>query len=102
MEEFHNRFEDIIETYYSDRRVVIFIDDLDRSLPEKALEVLDAIKLFLDVKGCIFILGIDRRVISYIIRKKYKELLGNGSETEKEDFLITGDNYLEKIIQLSF
>ena len=100
MEEFHNNFEKIIENYYVNKRIVIFIDDLDRSLPEKALEVLDAIKLFLDVKGCIFVLGIDRRVISYIINRKYRELVGKGEE--KETILITGENYLEKIIQLSF
>jgi len=102
MEEFHNKFEKIIEDYYVDKRVVIFIDDLDRSLPEKALEVLDAIKLFLDAKGCIFVLGIDRRVISYIINRKYRELVGEGEEKENGTILITGENYLEKIIQLSF
>ncbi|MBE0523929.1 MAG: pentapeptide repeat-containing protein [Methanosarcinales archaeon] len=102
MEEFHNNFQNIIRKYYKNKRVVIFIDDLDRSLPEKALEVLDAIKLFLDVEGCIFILGIDERVISYIINKKYKEIIGNADEKEKRDILLTGENYLEKIIQLRF
>ncbi|MCX9011091.1 MAG: P-loop NTPase fold protein [Candidatus Methanoperedens sp.] len=104
MEEFHNKFAEIIKKYYVNRRVIIFIDDLDRSLPEKALEVLDAIKLFLDVEGCIFVLGIDRRVISYIINKKYREqFIGKGDEGKtNENVLITGENYLEKIIQLSF
>jgi len=115
MEQFEQKFEDIIDRYYNKngKRVVIFIDDLDRCLPEKALEVLEAIKLFLDVKGCIFILGIDRRVINYIVRKKYEELIEIRKEGEKEenhvvekerreDIRISGENYLEKIIQLSF
>ncbi|HIH87392.1 MAG TPA: hypothetical protein HA304_05765 [Methanosarcinales archaeon] len=89
-EEFQYRFEDIIQTYFVNRnkRVVIFIDDLDRCLPDKALEILEAIKTFLDVEGCIFVLGIDRRGISEILEKKYKKL--------------TADEYIEKIIQLSF
>lgn len=104
IEKFHDRFEDTIKKYYvaKNKNVVIFIDDLDRSLPEKALEVLDAIKLFLDVEGCIFILGIDRRVISYIISGKYRKLIGNGEDKESKDIIVTGENYLEKIIQLSF
>src|SRR3989304_1714069 len=35
-------------------RVVIFIDDLDRCSPNKALEVLESIKLFLDLEGFVF------------------------------------------------
>ena len=89
-EEFQHRFEEIIQRYYIKRnkRVVIFIDDLDRCLPEKALEVLEAIKTFLDAEGCIFVLGIDTRGISDILQKKYKDL--------------SAYEYIEKIIQLSF
>ena len=91
MEQFQQRFENIIENYYykKDKKVVIFIDDLDRCLPNKALEILEAIKLFLDVKGCIFVLGIDISVIDDIVQRKYKNR-------------IKGRDYLEKIIQLSF
>ena len=89
-EEFQYRFEEIIRTYFVKRnkRVVIFIDDLDRCLPEKALQILEAIKTFLDVEGCIFVLGINPRGISEILKEKYKDL--------------TPDEYIEKIIQLSF
>ena len=92
LEEFEYRFRDIIENYYVKRnkRAVIFIDDLDRCLPEKVIEVLEAIKLFLDAKGCIFILGIDERVVSQAVKLRYKTIP------------ITGENYLEKIIQLTF
>jgi hypothetical protein len=45
MEQFQQRFEYIIDEYYSKKgnKIVIFIDDLDRCLPEKALEILEAI-----------------------------------------------------------
>ena len=57
-----------------ENRLVVFIDDLDRCMPEKAIEVLEAIKLFLDVQGCIFVLGLDQEVIARGIELKYREL----------------------------
>ena len=36
-------------------RIAVFIDDLDRCLPEKAIEMLESIKLFLDIPGYIFL-----------------------------------------------
>ena len=52
----------------------MFVDDLDRCLPEKAIGVLEAIKLFLDVENCIFMLGLDQEVIARSVEMKYKEL----------------------------
>src|SRR5690606_21563199 len=40
-------------------RVVVFIDDLDRLEPRKAVELMEALKLFLDVPHCVFVLAID-------------------------------------------
>lgn len=99
MEQFQEKFQMIIDEYYlkNRKRAVIFIDDLDRCIPEKAIEVLEAIKLFLDVTGCIFVLGIDRRVISQGVKVKYRDFI----KTEG-GIPINGDEYLEKIIQLSF
>ena len=37
----------------------VFIDDLDRCLPAQAVQVLEAVKLFLDKPGCIYLLGAD-------------------------------------------
>jgi formylglycine-generating enzyme required for sulfatase activity len=44
-------------------RIVVFIDDLDRCLPDNAVEFLKVMKLFLDVEGYLFVLGIDRDVV---------------------------------------
>ncbi len=40
-------------------RVVVFIDDLDRLNPGKAVELLEVLKVFLDCDKCVFILAID-------------------------------------------
>src|SRR6185436_907837 len=89
-------FEDLVQRYVIGRgegagRMVVFVDDLDRCLPEKAIEVLEAIKVFLDVEGCVFVLGLDHQVIARGIKAKYKD----------RD-VVDGNLYLEKIIQLPF
>lgn len=97
IEEFHGKFKSVIEENMKNnkRRTIIFIDDLDRCNPKNVIEVLESIKLFLDVEGCIFILGIDMRIVTDSIRIKYEDYI---SEKPEE----VGYNYLEKIIQLSF
>jgi len=77
-----------------DRRVVIFIDDLDRCLPEYALKILEAIKLYLSVEHCVFVIGVEKEIIEKAIKMHYK--------LEKEDEFLTGRDYLEKIIQLPY
>ena len=72
-------------------RIVIFIDDLDRCSPEKALEVLESIKSFFDVEGFVYVIGMDSRTINSLVSKKY----GEGSAVE-------GWDYLQKIVQLPF
>jgi formylglycine-generating enzyme required for sulfatase activity len=96
LEQFQDRFRRLVEKYVIGRgegegRLVVFVDDLDRCLPEKAVEVLEAIKLFLDVPGCAFVLGLDHQVIARGIEAKYKE-----------PGAIDGRAYLEKIIQVPF
>ncbi|HOC30497.1 MAG TPA: P-loop NTPase fold protein [Treponemataceae bacterium] len=73
-------------------RVVIFVDDLDRLPPERAIEVLEVMKTFLDIPGCIFILAVDYGIVIQGIRKKYGEMV----EESK------GKSFFDKIIQLPF
>jgi KAP family P-loop domain len=71
-------------------RIVIFIDDLDRCSPEKALELLDSLKTFFDIEGFVYAIGIDPESINTIVKNKY------GGEFDK------GLHYMEKIVQLPF
>ena len=102
IEQFHSDFEALVKKYVQpDGHLIVFVDDLDRCLPEKALEVLEAIKLFLDAPGCIFCLGLDRDVVERGIEVKYKDFVVEDGEGKKRR-LVDGANYLEKIIQLPF
>jgi hypothetical protein len=53
------------------RRVVIFIDDLDRCVPPNALQVLESMKLFFDEEGCIFVVGLDQDIADRAVAEKY-------------------------------
>jgi len=102
LEQFQDEFNTIVQQLIKPKRLVVFVDDLDRCLPDKAIQVLEAIKLFLDVENCVFVLGIDQDVITRGIEMKYKEFKDQKSVDGQPGFTIEGINYLEKIIQLPF
>ena len=77
--------------------LVFLVDDLDRCLPDKAVEVLEAIKLFLEVEGCAFVLALDEEVVERGIAHRYKDYALQGKEGLTP---ITGAEYLEKLVHL--
>ncbi len=77
-------------------RIVVFIDDLDRCLPEKAVELLEAIKLFLDLKGYLFIIGVAKEVVEKGIRHRYR-FLDDGKGGQE---VVKPEAYLDKMIQM--
>ncbi|MFQ5606127.1 MAG: P-loop NTPase fold protein [bacterium] len=74
-----------------ERLLIVFIDDLDRCEPANVFRVFEAIKLYLDAPGFVFIIGFDQGIISEAIleQKKYSEK-------------ITSRHYIEKIIQIDY
>lgn len=89
LEEFEEEFSKLIEESNYEK-VVIFIDDLDRCLPSNAVDVLEAFKVFLDVKKCIFVVACDIELVEEGVVEKYPHY---------------GDKktaYTEKIIQIPF
>ena len=82
--------ESVKENNYE--KIVIFIDDLDRLFPQKAIEFLEILKLFLDCRNCVFVLAIDYNVVLRGTKSKY----GDDLDNEK------GKAFFEKIIQVPF
>lgn len=86
-------FEELVSSLTGDTgRLVIFIDDLDHLNPESAVELLEVIKLFMDVPKCIFVLAIDYGVVVSGVRKKF------GDDISEEKCR----SFFDKIIQLPF
>jgi formylglycine-generating enzyme required for sulfatase activity len=78
---------------------VVFVDDLDRCLPEKAVEVLEVIKTILNVDSFAFVIALDDEVIERGISYRYREYR---FQNAKPEMPITGFEYLEKIVHLPF
>ncbi|MCL2603317.1 MAG: KAP family NTPase [Defluviitaleaceae bacterium] len=76
----------------SNERLVILVDDLDRLNPSVAVELLEVIKLFLDVEQCVFVLAIDYDVVVQGVRTKF----GKDISIDK------CRSFFDKIIQLPF
>ena len=74
-----------------DRRIVILIDDLDRCLPPKVVEVLESIKVMLDVPGFIFVLALDELVVEQAVQSYY----GQNQSVPSKD-------YIKKLVQVEF
>lgn len=84
-------FESFVDKVLGDEKnkkkaLVIFVDNLDRCLPEVTINLLEDISRFFRIGRCIFVLAIDR------------EMVVNGLELRYPQF--DGINYLEKIIQI--
>ena len=101
---------DAIETFASRgrRRIVVFVDDLDRCLPLSALEVLESMKLFFDLEGFVFVVGLDQTVIERSIELKYRTPFSldsagaNGEGRARAVAPISGAEYVKKIFQVPF
>lgn len=72
-------------------RIVLFIDDLDRCLPEVTLQVLEALKLYLNIPALLFVVGLDERVVQSIVHKHY-DTQGVGQDKSR--------SYLAKLFQV--
>ncbi|TWU08380.1 KAP family P-loop NTPase fold protein [Stieleria varia] len=78
--------------------LVVLIDDLDRCSPERIIENLEAIKLFLNVDHTAFVIGADPRIVRHAISWKYSD--HDGGVEEEAPTIVT--DYLEKLIQFPY
>jgi predicted KAP-like P-loop ATPase len=78
------------------KQLIVLVDDLDRCLPDTAIETLEAIRLFVFTSGTAFVVAADEAMIEYSVRKHFPEL---PDTTGPRDY---ARNYLEKLIQIPF
>ena len=95
MQEFHKAFKHLLSVAKISR-LVVFIDDLDRCLPQTAIETLEAIRLFLFTEKTAFVIGADEQMIEYSVKKHFPDLQKSGLP---ESY---ARSYLEKLIQVPF
>jgi len=98
---FRKDFEELISATDYDS-VVIFVDDLDRCMPERVIDTLEAIKLFLSVPNTAFVIGADERIIKHSISMHLQlHTFNNNSEYLQNTQQIVTD-YIEKLIQIPY
>ena len=78
------------------RSVIVYIDDLDRCSPDRIIQCLEAVKLFVNVDRTAFVIGADQRIIEHAIHEQYKTPL------QQTTISSPYSDYLEKLIQLPY
>ncbi len=87
LNEFENTLREwVVKTLHEKERMVVFIDDLDRCMPDIVLEVLEALKLYLNIPRLIFVVGVDKTIVERLIIDRYRKLglIREGEEPEVE------------------
>ncbi len=79
-----------VEVGSPDRALVVFIDDLDRCSDEVVVKICEAVKLYLDAPGLIFVMACDQSVLARGVASSARGGTGEGR------------SYLEKIIQVAY
>ncbi|GAA4334854.1 KAP family P-loop domain protein [Flaviaesturariibacter amylovorans] len=92
---FQKSFEKLLRKAEVDQLVVL-VDDLDRCLPDTAIETLEAIRLFMFTKQTAFVVAADEAMIEYAVRKHFPDL------PDMAGYQTYTRNYLEKLIQVPF
>jgi hypothetical protein len=85
--------------------VVVFVDDIDRCLPENALQVLESMKLFFDLEGFIFIVGLNPDAVGHAVQSKFiRPEDGSGFPGASSATLANrlGREYIQKIFQVQY
>ena len=96
VDKFEEKFADAVDEFLDSQgeqgnRLIVFIDDMDRCLPENVLIILGSLKLFLDKSTCVFIIGVESVAVEGAIQTRYGADIGS-----------FGRDYLDKIIKLPF
>ena len=80
-----------------DPRIFLFIDDLDRCAPDQIVQTLEAIKLLLRSPVFVVVLTADMRYLTSSVEQHidFKNIL-------KRNSCISGQEYVEKIIQITY
>jgi len=92
---FRKDFDDMLEAAGIEQLVVL-IDDLDRCLPDTAIETLEAVRLFVFTPRTAFVVAADEAMIEYAVRKHFPDLPDSSGPRDY------ARNYLEKLIQVPF
>lgn len=78
------------------KRLVVFIDELDRCSAGEVVETLETMRVFLDVPNCIFVVAADRQALEAALRRKARQ---ETPADEVHPYFSSAGAYVDKIFQ---
>lgn len=96
--EFHKNFKELLEKA-NIKKLVVLIDDLDRCLPDVAINTLEAVRLFMFTGETAFVVAADESMIRYAVKKHFPDVVDENKYNVGIEF---SNKYLEKLIQVPF
>lgn len=94
-EQFEKIFRDLVAIAGA-KRLVVFVDELDRCSASEVVTTLDTIRTFLGIDKCVFIVAADQNVLEGALTRAAKQ------DTPADDtnpYYSTGSAYLDKVFQ---
>ncbi|OSY87652.1 hypothetical protein WH52_09435 [Tenacibaculum holothuriorum] len=87
-----------VEDIKNNKRLLLFVDDLDRCKEERLIQVIDALRVMLEdqdiVKRVIIVTAIDEKILERAIELKYNEFLDKEGDNRKGSLI---KEYLDKL-----
>ena len=96
--ELQENFAELLEDAAIEKLIVL-IDDLDRCLPDVAINTLEAVRLFMFTEKTAFVIAADEGMIRYAVKKHFPDATDENKFNAGEAF---ANKYLEKLIQVPF
>jgi hypothetical protein len=90
---FRAEFAALVQTLSDVDAVVVFIDDLDRCLPDTVVDTFEVIRLFLNTPKTAYVLAVNQAVVEAAIDYRFRQM-------SQPDEVGIGARYLEKMLQL--
>lgn len=108
--QFAREFGDFCDAWsWGGRRVIIFIDDLDRCRPESVVTVLESINFLTTAGDCVIVLGMAQKQVTHAVGLSFKEIAQSqqayldGCNTEQEKAIARfkyGELYIKKLVNI--
>jgi KAP family P-loop domain/Photosynthesis system II assembly factor YCF48 len=100
-EKFRAEFADVTQAL-GPRKLIIFIDDLDRCQPKQVMEVLESVNFLVTSGDCFVVLGMDRERVVPCVALSFKEIAAEMSgvaddHKARRDY---ANQYLDKLINI--
>jgi len=92
-DEFEREFKSLVR---GSKRVVVFIDELDRCSADDVVEALETMRIFLETLNCVFVVAIDQQSLEQALRRKARQ---ETPVDETHPYFSSTGSYIDKIFQ---